>query len=32
MPTGIHAANSVLLEEAEGLASEADILIFGKPQ
>ena len=32
MPTGIHATNSVLLEEAEGLASEANILIFGKPQ
>ena len=32
MPTGIHAANSVLLEEAEGLASEANIFIFGKPQ
>ena len=29
MPTGIHATDSVLLEEVEGLASEADILVIG---
>ena len=31
MPTCIYATDSVLLEEVEGLASEANILIIGLP-
>ena len=32
MPTCIHATDSVLLEEVEGLASEAHILVIGLTQ
>ena len=32
MPTCVHPTDPVLLEEAEGLASEANVFIIGKPQ